>query len=273
MDLEEIVKQILLSCSDRKREEILEMIEKKKRGVCDFLADETAARIVASELGVKTGQKPLRLKIQIQDLVSGLNDVTVSGQVVSVYPPKTFTRRDWTEGKLASILVSDKSGTLRVVLWDKKGDIVESGKIQREQKVRISHGYVREGLDGKPELHLGDKGNVKILVEATKKLAEITETGGPITVEGTVATAPEFREVTTSKDEKVAVASFQLSDSTGKLQVSAWRKMAEDVKGLTVGTRIKMKNVYAKKGYENRLELSSRYSTIIEVLTEPEKMG
>ena len=34
-----------------------------------------------------------------------------------------------------------------------------------------------------------------------------------------------------------------------------------------------MKNVYAKKGYENRLELSSRYSTIIEVLTEPEKMG
>ena len=273
MDLEEIIKRILSSRSDIKRKEILEMIEKKKSDAGDFLTDETAARIAASELGVEIVKKPLRLKIQIQDLVSGLNDVTVSGQVVSVYPPKTFTRRDWTEGKLASILVSDKSGTLRVVLWDKKVDIIESGKIQREQKVRISHGYVREGLDGKPELHLGDKGNVKILVEATKKLAEITETGGPITVEGTVATAPEFREVTTSKDEKVAIASFQLSDSTGKLQVSAWRKMAEDIKGLTVGARIKMKNVYAKKGYENRLELSSRYSTIIEVLTEPEKRG
>jgi replication factor A1 len=165
MGLEETVKQILSSCSDIKREEVLEMIKKKKTGVCGFLTDETAARIVASELGVKTIQKPFLLKIQIQDLVSGLNDVTISGQVVSVYPSKTFTRRDWTEGKLASIIVSDKSGTLRVVLWDNKTEIIDRGKIQREQKIKISHGYVREGLDGKPELHLGDKGNIKILAE------------------------------------------------------------------------------------------------------------
>ena len=169
MGLEETVKQILSSCSDIKREEIIEMIEKKKTGVCSFLTDETAARIVASELGVKTFQKPFLLKIQIQDLVSGLNDVTISGQVVSVYPSKTFTRRDWTEGKLASIIVSDKSGTLRVVLWDNKTEIIDRGKIQRKQKIRISHGYVREGLDGKPELHLGDKGNIKIIAEKQNK--------------------------------------------------------------------------------------------------------
>lgn len=165
MGLEETVKQILSSCSDIKREEILEMIKKKKTGVCDFLTDETAARIVASELGVKTLQKPFPLKIRIQDLVTGLNDVTLSGQVLSVYPSKTFTRRDWTEGKLASILVSDNTGRLRVVLWDNKTEIVDRGKIQREQKIKISHGYVREGLDGKPELHLGDKGNIKILAK------------------------------------------------------------------------------------------------------------
>ena len=165
MVLEETVKQILSSCSDIKREEIIEMIENKKTGACDFLTDETAARIVASELGVKSLQKPFQLKIRIQDLVSGLNDVTISGQVISVYPSKTFTRRDWTEGKLARILVSDNSGTLRVVLWDNKTEIVDRGKIQRDQKIRISHGYVREGLDGKPELHLGDKGNIKILAE------------------------------------------------------------------------------------------------------------
>lgn len=165
MVLEETVKQILSFCSDIKREEIIEMIENKKTGACDFLTDETAARIVASELGVKTLQKNFQLKIRIQDLVSGLNDVTISGQVISIYPSKTFTRRDWTEGKLASILVSDNSGTLRVVLWDNKTEIVDRGKIQREQKIRISHGYVREGLDGKPELHLGDKGNIKILAE------------------------------------------------------------------------------------------------------------
>jgi replication factor A1 len=166
--LEEIVNLILSSRSDINREEILEMIEQKKRGAGDFLTDETAARIAASELGVKIVKKPFRLKIQIQDLVSGLNDVTVAGQVVSVYPPKTFTRRDWTEGKLASIVVSDESGTLRVVLWDNKVELVEKAKIQREQKIRISHGYVREGLDGKPELHLGQRGNIKVIKEPKK---------------------------------------------------------------------------------------------------------
>jgi replication factor A1 len=166
--LEEIVNLILSSRSDLNREEILEMIEQKKRGTGDFLTDETAARIAASEFGVKIVKKPLRLKIQIQDLVSGLNDVTVAGQVVAVYPPKTFTRRDWTEGKLASLLVSDESGTLRVVLWDDKVELVEKAKIQREQKIRISHGYVREGLDGKTELHLGQRGSIKVIKEPKK---------------------------------------------------------------------------------------------------------
>jgi replication factor A1 len=165
MSLEKIVEQILSSRSDLKRKEILEMIEKKKKGAGDFLSEETAARIVASELGLKSGKKPLRLEIQIKDLISGLNDVTITGKVVALYPAKIFTRRDWTEGKLASVLVSDKSGTLRVVLWDDKVDLVESGKIQQKQTIRISHGYVREGWRGNLELHVGNRGSIEILTE------------------------------------------------------------------------------------------------------------
>jgi replication factor A1 len=163
MSLEEIVEQILSSRSDIKRKKVLEMIEQKKKEAGEFLTDETAARIVASEFGVKSGKKPPKLKIQIQDLISGLNDVTVSGKVITVYPPKIFTRRDWTEGKLVSLLVSDKSGTLRVVLWDDKVDFVESGKIQREQTIRISHGYIREGWGGNLELHVGKRASIEVL--------------------------------------------------------------------------------------------------------------
>ncbi len=161
--LEEIVNRLLASRPDLNRKEITENIEEKKRNAGDFLTDETAARIVASELGVKIVKKPFLLKIQIQDLVSGLNDVTITGQVVAVYPPKIFTRRDWTEGKVANIVVSDESGTLRVVLWDNKVELVEKGKIQRDQRIRISHGYMREGRNGKPELHLGERGTIRVL--------------------------------------------------------------------------------------------------------------
>ncbi len=166
--MEEIVKQILSSRNDLKREEVLEMIEQKKRGAGDFLTEKTAARIVASELGVESDKKPFRLEIQIEDLISGLNDVTVSGHVIAVYSPKIFTRRDWTEGKLVSLLVSDKSGTLRVVLWDDKVNLVESGKIQQEQNIRILHGYVREGWGGNLELHVGKRASIEVLAALEK---------------------------------------------------------------------------------------------------------
>jgi replication factor A1 len=168
MDLKETVNQILLSCSDIKREEIIKMIENKKREAGGFLSNETAARLVASELGVQIAKKQIRLKIQIKDLVSGLNDVSLAGQVVAVYPPKTFKRRDWTEGKFANILISDDSGTVRVILWDNKANLIEKGNIQQAQTIRVSHAYVREGQDGKPELHVGDKGKIKILSTAAK---------------------------------------------------------------------------------------------------------
>jgi replication factor A1 len=162
MSLEKIVNQILSSCTNIKHEEILEKIKTKKEAAGDFLTDETAARIVATELGVEIVKKPPRLKIQIKDLFSGLNNVSLSGKVVSIYPPKTFKRKNWTEGKLASIRISDKSGNIRVVLWDDKVNIVETGQLQQEQTVRIVHAYVREGYDGKPELHVGDRGDIKI---------------------------------------------------------------------------------------------------------------
>jgi replication factor A1 len=283
MGLDKIVKQILSSRADLTRQEVLKMIEKKKEGVGEFFTDETAARIVASELGVEIVQKSLRLEILIQDLVSGLNDVTVSGRVITVYPSQTFTRRDWTEGKFARLLIADRSGTLKVVLWDDKTALVETGKVEQGQIIKVSHGYVREGLDGKLELHVGSRGNIQIsppdatgtkyppITRWVKKVAEIKEEGGPITVEGTIATTPTVREVVTSRNEKVAVASFELKDDTGKIGVSAWRKLTEVVKGLVVGTRIKIKNAYVRKGFVGQLELTSRSFTSIDILTEPEK--
>jgi replication factor A1 len=282
MGSENIVEQILSSRPDLTRQEVHKMIEKKKEGVGEFFTDETAARIVASELGVEIVQKPLQLEILIQDLVSGLNDVTVAGRVVTVYPLKTFTRRDLTEGKFARLLIADRSGTLKVVLWDDKTDLVETGKFEQGQIIKVSHGYVREGLDGKLELHVGSRGNIQIsqpdttgtkyplLTRWVKKVADIKEEGGPITVEGNISTTPTLRQVVTSRNEKVAVASFELRDNTGKIGVSAWRKLAEVVKGLAVGTRIKIKNAYVRRGFADQLELTSRSFTSIDILTEPE---
>jgi len=395
VDLEQIVQRILLTRRDLTREEVLKLIYEKKRSAENYLLDDVAARIVASELGVEIPheEESFKSEISIGSLVSGLNDVTLTARVIIVYPIQTFFKPDLTEGKLARLLLADKSDTLRLVLWNDKISLIEAGKIKHGNIIRVLHGYVREGLDGKLELHVGQRGDVQVsppdvvdgdypsidqfidkigdltqkskkasvlgavydvypmsefrrkdgssgkvrrlrlrdetgeislvfwnqkvdelgevkkedqlrvmnarvktqpdgrielhvenatqieklvgqvlatpsivLGEAACKIADLKEEGGPFTIEATVATAPNVREVTTMQKEKVLVTSFDLTDDTGKIRMSLWRKHAELGKELSVGTRIKIKNAYAKRGFSNLLELVSRTSTIIEII-------
>lgn len=139
------------------------MVEEKNREANGFFTKETAVRLVASELGIEIRHTPFHPEVLLRNLVSGLNDVTVIGQVTTVYPPHTFTRSDLTEGKVANLLFADETGTLKAVLWDEKTNVVEEGNVEQGQTIRISHGYVREGRSGKLEIHVGSRGNIEIL--------------------------------------------------------------------------------------------------------------
>jgi len=392
MDLEQIVQRILLVRRDLTREEVLKRIYEKKRSAEGYFLDEAAARIVAFELGIEIPKDENKAwtELSIENLVSGLNDVTVTGRVITVFPVQTFSRRDLTEGKVARLLMADKTGTLKTVLWDDKVSIIEDEKIASGQIIKVLHGYAREGLDGKPELHVGTRGEIQIsppdLVESeyppitsfmekisaitgkhkktnvlgvvqrvypasefkranetygkvrrlqlqdetgqitvvfwnqmvdelgnvetgdnlrimnarvkelagglvelhvekttqiekvTEKLpsfeqkkrqtiADIKEEGGPFTIEATIVSTPELREVTTSQNEKVKVTSLSVSDTTGKIGVSLWREHAEFARNLSSGTRILFKNIYAKRGFADQLELTTRTSTSIKILS------
>jgi replication factor A1 len=394
MDLEQVVQRVLVTRRDLSREEVLKRIYEKKRSAEDYLLDDVAARIVAAELGVEVAEEePLKSEVTISSLVSGLNDVTLTARVITVSPVQSFFKRDLTEGKVARLLLADQTGTLRLVLWSEKIGLVEKGEVKQGNIVCVSHGYVREGLDGKLELHVGQKGNVEIqplgvaeadyplvdsfierisnltqksrranvlgvvadvysvsefkrkdgtsgkvrrlrlrdetgeifvvfwnervdelgevqrgvqlrvmnakvrtqpdgrielivenstqfekllgqtipqkllAVEGTRKIGELKEESGPFTVEATITSALEIREVTTSQQEKVLLASFDVEDDTGKIRVTLWRKQAEEAKTLQAGSRIKLVNIYAKKGFSNTLELTSRNPTTIETLS------
>jgi len=299
MSLEDVVKRILLSRPDLSQEDVLKRIEEKRKGVEGYLTNETAARIVANELGVEVPQEFFKTEIMIEDVVSGLNDVTVTGRVISVHSPQTFIRSNMTKGIFAHLLIADKTGAIKVVFWNDKTSLVETKKLVEGQIVKVSHGYVGEGLDGKPELHVGSRGEIQVsppnikecdypkIISFTKKIAEtgksaqieashtanvvkvsdIREEGGPINVKGLVATVPKTTQVTTARNEKVMVASFDLEDNTGKIRVSVWRKLTEVVKDIEVGTQIGINNAYVKKGFADQLELTSRTHTSIEVLS------
>ncbi|RLG05567.1 MAG: hypothetical protein DRN65_06810, partial [Thaumarchaeota archaeon] len=137
MQIEEIIKLVTQVKPEISREEFLKMIKKKKEELGKYFTEEAIARIIASELGVKIPkEKEEKLEISIKNLIAGLNDVTVSGRITSIYPTQTFRRGLDKEGKIARLVLSDDTGDINIVLWNEKADLIEKGILKRGQKIR-----------------------------------------------------------------------------------------------------------------------------------------
>ena len=378
---ETVIQQILNKKPEIGREQILVRLSVARNMTGGLIADASLLRMIAAEVGVDVANEDgaFTHKLSIGHLVAGLNNATVTGRVVAVYPVKTFEGAK--PGKFASVTIVDNAGQVRVILWNEKADLVESGELKVGQIVKFSHGYTKADKFGATELHLGDRSQVDLKPEgvvsedypsiskfATKikqitleqkslqlegkvkeiygsstfmrsdqspgkvlrlkvadetgevivvfwnekaeeieskvkrnanieivnakvkpsqtgevevhvdfstfvnlstpekcnvKIANLTEDLGDVCVEGEVATLPVCREVKTQKGEMIKVTGFDLRDDSGSIRVNAWREHAETTSKLMMGEKIMLENVYAKIGYNGRLELSTRSATAI----------
>jgi len=169
-----------------------------------------------------------------------MRDVDVLARVVHAGEIREFKRPSGEKGKVSTLLIRDERVNLNI---GKRGTLSLNPKLAEAKKL--------------PPYE-----------EVTVKIAEVKE-GGPFTVGGKVAETPMIREVVTARNANVKVASFELTDDTGKIRVSAWRRLADLVKDLPAGTQIEIKNVYSKKGSGDQLELTTRTFTSVEILSKP----
>jgi len=283
MSLEDVINRILLLRPDLSREEVFERIEDKKRGVEGYLTDETAARIVATELGVEVSKEIYRNELPIRDVISGLNDVTVTGRIITAQSPQTFTRSDMTKGTVAHLLVADKTGTMRVILWNDKTNLVETRKIVQGQIIKVSHGYVRQGLDGYPELHVGSQGDVQVspsdvkendypkIISFLEKIAEIRKKTRA-SVLGTVQQMYPVSTFERSNGSQGKVTRLQLSDGTGQITAVFWDEKIDELGEIKRGDSLQILNSRVKKGLNGQLELHVEKSTQIETSSTAKKV-
>ncbi len=280
MGFEETVQRILSSREDLTREEVLRIIEEKKRTAEGFFTDEAAAHIVASELGIEVLREPFRPEVWVRDLVSGLNDVTVVGRVIAVYPPQTFTRSDETEGKVARLLIADKTGTLKVVLWDDKASLIEVGKVKPGRILKVSHGYVREGLIGRLELHVGLRGDMQVsppgadeseyppITHFIQKIGEIKRKHKRASVLGVVQNVYPASEFERRDGTRGKVMRLDLRDDTGQITAVLWNEKVDELGDMKRGNHLQIMNGRVKERLDDRLELHVERATYIESSAE-----
>jgi len=189
--------------------------------------------------------------------------VNLAGTVRRLGSVSEFERPDSSVGKVMRFVLSDGSGEVAVVLWNEKVDEVE-GLVKVGAGVHVVNGKVKKASGGGLEVHVDSATYVDVQAFSEfSPVASLKEGSGHVSVAGEVATKPMVREVKTSKQEVLKLATFELKDETGRIWVSAWRDHADSVKDLSVGDRLVIKNVYVKKGFGDQLELSTRNSTSI----------
>lgn len=278
MNLEKIVQQILIKRHDVTREEVLKLIYEKKSSAEGYFLDDVAARIVASELGVEISgeEESFKREISIVNLVSGLNDVSLTARVIEVYPIQTFLKSDLTDGKLARLMLADRSGKLWLVLWNGKASLIENGEIKRGDIVRVLHGYVREGFDGELELHLGKRGGVDVspsdAVESNyppvdsfiDKLVDLTRKDKRASVLGVVHDVYSVSEFNRKNGSTGKVRRIRLRDGTGEIFLVFWNEKVDELGAVKTGDELFIINSRIKTKSDGKIELHINKTTQFE---------
>src|SRR4030042_1365547 len=97
---EDVIKRILILKPNLTREAVERLIQEEKVKAAGLLTDEAAAHLVASNLGMDSAGERIEAKLKIGALTSGLNDVSLTGRVLHIFPPRTFQRADGGRGEV-----------------------------------------------------------------------------------------------------------------------------------------------------------------------------
>ena len=94
--------------------------------------------------------------MKISELKAKMGSVNMDASVDEVGEPRTMNKYG-RELRLASITISDDSGSIELTLWNDQIDQVKKG-----DKIKIENGYVNE-WQGKIQLTLGKFGKLSVL--------------------------------------------------------------------------------------------------------------
>lgn len=282
VSVDDLVDEIVSKNPSVSRENILKRLEEERERSGGLISDDVLLRMIAADFGVKLANAVQSPSLAIGSLIPGLNDVSLAGRIIAVYPSKSLGKK---RSRVASVLVADRSGAVRVVLWNDKAELVNSGKLRTGQVARFNHGYTREGRHGHVELHLSGKGTVEIIegeeakdypdiTELSTKIGNITATLQNKRVNLVGRVKGDIHESAFERSNKSAgkVLRFTLADETGEVPIVVWNERVDEVKRL-LGNKIRLQivNAKVKKALDGRMEINVDGETYIDVLTFPSK--
>jgi ssDNA-binding replication factor A large subunit len=281
MTTQEIIQKILAANSELTEVQLAEKIQAEKNRYGGLLGDETILRLIAARYGVAVQQNNICNSgtLSSSRLFAGLHDVTVAGRLIAVFPVKTFEGEK--PGKFATIMIVDNDGILRVMLWNKKAELVERAELKAGQTVRLMHGYTREDRSNNVELHLGEKSQIEVeptekssqyppIEKFTSKINSLNKPLGAVHVCGKVKQVLGANTFNRSDSTQGTLLRFVLFDDSGEITAVAWNEKASELSNIKVNTRLQIVNAKVKEGMKGGFEVHIDSGTFVSVHDSPE---
>lgn len=258
-EIDQLIERIVKE-SGKSREEVEGMMNKRKEATHGLLSDYGAIYAVAKEFGIALEEEEEIILTKASDVKAQVS-ANLAGRVKTVYPPKEFQKKDGGIGRIASLILSDDSGDIRLVLWDSNSKIAES--INKGDVLMVRNGYGREGRGEGVELHATSLTTLSVnpkldieLPEIMEELVEIKDLEKGMPSVDTICRVNYYyppTEFDRPDGSKGARASFIAEDETGTIRVVLWDKATETDTGK--GDVIKIENAYTRDGLNGELEL------------------
>lgn len=281
MSTQDIIKKILALKPNLTGEAVRELIEQERAKAAGLLTEEAAAHLVASNMGINGAGERIEAKLKIGDLTAGLSDVSLTGRVIHVFPPRTFERDNNKQGKVLRMILGDKTGTVVIVFWDDKADHVIASKLKPGKIVRLLHGYSRDRR-GNVEVNVGNRGQLFMepmdaIQEDFPALDDLYMTPADIHaegmthLEGVVMDNMPPRTFARKDGSEGKVGRIILEEGGARINLVLWDDRVEEFGELEKGTRIRVISGNVRTGNTGSPEVHVGWDTAIQIVKKNDK--
>jgi ssDNA-binding replication factor A large subunit len=280
-DFETLLGELLQQRPELSKGEVLRRVEEKKKTVgAGYLTDQGALFLVAGELGVSLRKDSASTDMTIKDLYIGANDVTVVARILALYPEATYNRKDGSgTGKYMRLVLFDGTSSTRLTVWEEAMEQVAKLGLTVDTPVRVADAYVKQGLDGKPNLNLGKRGRIEPLADekavaklpsisaVVRKMPSLTKEEQFIAVEGVVSSEPRYSEFVRNDGSEGSLFQFGVAhDGAKETRVVIWSPRERPQ--LKRGQKVRMTSVRARRSNTGEYELHGDAGSTV-VVGEP----
>ena len=229
--------------ADVSLEEFREAVEAKVEQMGGLADEETAAMLIAHELGESEVNG-------VADIEPGMEEAKFTAKVLKIGELRTFERDgEDADGRVVNVEVADETGSVRAAFWDEHAQAAVD-ELEEGQVLKIK-GRPKEGFSGVEvsvdDVEPDDETEIDVQLTDTYTVEALSLGLSDVNLVGAVLDTDSVRTFDRDDGSEGKVANLTLGDSTGRVRVTLWDDRADLADEFDAGDTVEVVDGYVRE--------------------------